>query len=121
MWFVFVIAAILNGGFREKFVTLRLGKQTAHVISTFIFMCAILTGTYLFLDNLSATLSRNDLLLIGGFWLAMTILFEFVFGHYVMGHPWETLLADYNIFKGRVWILVPITTLFAPLFVGTYF
>ncbi|MHC1757249.1 MAG: hypothetical protein AB9861_17760 [Methanosarcina sp.] len=120
MWFLFVIVAILNGGFREKFVTPRLGKQTAHIISTLIFICVILTGTYLFLGSLNVDLSRSDLLFIGGFWLTMTILFEFIFGHYVMGHPWETLLADYNIFKGRVWILVLITTFLAPLFVGTY-
>jgi len=58
--------------------------------------------------------------LIGGFWLVMTILFEFVFGHYVMGHPWETLLTDYNLFKGKMWVLVLITTFLAPWTIGTY-
>jgi hypothetical protein len=120
MWFLFVIAAILNGAFRVAFVTPRVGEHAGHVISTFIFMGVILTGTYLFLGSLNVDPSRSDLLFIGGFWLTMTILFEFIFGHYVMGHPWGTLLADYNIFKGRVWILVLITTFLAPLFVGTY-
>ena len=120
MWFIFVIAAILNGAFRIAFIIPRVGEHAGHVISTFIFMGVILAGTYLFLGYLDAGLARNDLLLIGGFWLVMTILFEFVFGHYVMGHPWETLLADYNIFKGRVWVLVLITTFLAPWIVGTY-
>ncbi|HII01788.1 TPA: hypothetical protein HA351_09125 [Methanosarcinaceae archaeon] len=33
---------------------------------------------------------------------------------------WDRLLADYNILKGRVWILVLLTTFLAPWLVGTY-
>jgi hypothetical protein len=33
----------------------------------------------------------------------MTVMFEFGFGHYVAGHPWEKLFADYNVLEGRVW------------------
>jgi hypothetical protein len=29
--------------------------------------------------------------------------FEFLVGHYVMGHPWSRLLHDYNILAGRLW------------------
>jgi hypothetical protein len=36
-------------------------------------------------------------------WLAMTITFEFGFGHFVAGDPWSRLLHDYNILEGRVW------------------
>lgn len=120
MWFLFVIAAILNGAFRVAFITPRVGEHAGHVISTFIFMGVILAGTYLFLSKLDAELTRDDLIFIGSFCMLMTILFEFVFGHYVMGHPWETLLADYNLFKGRVWVLVLITTFLAPLFMGAH-
>ena len=49
MWFIFVIAAILNGAFRVAFITPRVGEHAGHVISTFIFMGVILAGTYLFL------------------------------------------------------------------------
>ena len=37
--------------------------------------------------------------------LVMTIIFEFGFGHYIMGHSWQKLFADYNILQGRVWSL----------------
>ncbi len=120
MWFIFVIAAILNGTFRVAFITPRVGEYAGHVISTVIFMCVLLIGTYFFLGYLDADLARNDLLLIGAFWLVMTAGFEFVFGHYVIGHPWEKLLEDYNIFKGRVWVLVLLTTFLAPWLVQTY-
>ena len=55
------------------------------------------------------------LLALGVFWTALTIAFEFGFGHYVMGHPWERLLADYNILAGRIWVLVLATMLLGPL------
>ncbi len=121
MWFIFVIAAILNATFREVLITPRLGEHAGHVISTFTFMGIILALTYLFLGYLDAELAGNDLLLIGALWLVLTVAFEFLFGHYVMGHSWEKLLADYNILKGRVWVLVLITTFLAPWLVGTYF
>jgi hypothetical protein len=44
-----------------------------------------------------------------------TIAFEFLFGHYVMGHSWDSLWADYNVLQGRLWPLVLIVTLFGPM------
>ena len=44
-----------------------------------------------------------------------TIAFEFLFGHYAMGHSWDFLWADYNVFQGRLWPLVLMVTLFGPL------
>jgi len=32
----------------------------------------------------------------------------------LFGTPWDRLFADYNLAHRRVWILVPITTAFAP-------
>jgi hypothetical protein len=40
--------------------------------------------------------------------------FEFGFGHYVLGTPWAELLADYDLSRGRIWVLVPIATAAAP-------
>jgi hypothetical protein len=60
----------------------------------------------------------RTLLSIGIFWVVLTIIFEFVFGHYVMGHSWQKLFADYNIFNGRLWILVLINNITAPLISG---
>jgi len=46
------------------------------------------------------------------------VAFEFLFGHYVMGHPWSRLVQDFNLLAGRVWALVLLTTLFAPIVPG---
>jgi len=118
VWLVLVIAAILNGTLRNSFISPRTGEYAGHVISTIILVCVILVVTYLFLSVIKIDYTVTDLLLVGALWLVMTVLFEFVFGHYVIGHPWAKLLADYNILKGRVWILVLIATFLAPLLAG---
>lgn len=119
IWFIIVVAAILNGTFRNAFITPKVGEHAGHVISTIILVCVILVVTYLFISNLKINYTKTDLLLIGAFWLILTVLFEFVFGHYVVGHSWNRLFADYNILKGRIWSLVLLTDLIAPLLVGS--
>jgi hypothetical protein len=75
---------------------------------------AILLITYLFISLFGKTYGRNELLAVGGYWLILTVGFEFIFGHYVAGHSWERLLADYNLGQGRIWVLVLVTTFLAP-------
>jgi hypothetical protein len=54
----------------------------------------------------------------GVLWLVLTLMFEFIAGHYLFGNPWEKLLADYDIFRGRIWIVVLIVTVFAPIWMA---
>ncbi|MDI6884991.1 MAG: hypothetical protein QMD22_01305 [archaeon] len=73
---------------------------------------------FLFLSNVNIAYTTTDLLLIGTFWVILTVLFEFIFFHYGRGESWDTLLANYNILKGRLWIFVLVTVFIAPLLVG---
>jgi hypothetical protein len=58
--------------------------------------------------------SSREALKIGLLWLVLTLGFEFLFGHYVFGNSWDMLLEDYNLSRGRIWILVPVLVLVAP-------
>jgi hypothetical protein len=44
----------------------------------------------------------------------MTLAFEFLFGHYVAGHSWRRLPADYDLSAGRVWVFAPLWVALAP-------
>jgi hypothetical protein len=44
----------------------------------------------------------------------MTLTFEFGWGGLVEGLSWPTMLADYDLTAGRIWVLVPIWTAMAP-------
>ena len=113
-WFLFVILAIINGGIRDRYYKPYVGDLTAHQISTIIFIIAILIITYLILKFSNLQLSNSQALITGTIWLLLTILFEFIAGHYIFGNPWEKIVGDYNILKGRIWSLVLLTTFLAP-------
>lgn len=51
-------------------------------------------------------LEPDEALVIGIGWLLCAIAFEFGFGHYVDGLSWSRLLADYDLTRGRLLLLV---------------
>jgi len=94
-----------------------LGEQTAHVIGTLLFVLVMLAIMWVFVRKLGK-IEPKVLWRIGVMWTVMTVCFEFGFFHFAMGVPWETLLADYNIFAGRLWLVVLLTTLCGPALIG---
>ena len=112
-WFGLVVLAIINGVIREKWYGTFMRELTAHQLSTLIGI--ILFGFFIWiLTGIWKIESARQAYLIGAIWLILTITFEFLFGHYVIGHPWNKLLFDYNLFKGRIWILILIWIAIAP-------
>lgn len=112
-WIGMVVLAILNGAIREKFYGQFMRELSAHQLSTF--MVIIFFGIYIWiLTGVWQIASLKQAVGIGILWCMMTLVFEFVFGHYIMGYPWSILIRDYNIFKGRVWVFVLIWTTVAP-------
>ena len=114
MWLVFVVIAIINAAVRNKVYKPVVGDLVAHQISTVIFVSLIFVVTYLILRVSGLQLTDLSALVMGSIWLVSTILFEFAAGHYAFKNSWEKLLADYNIFKGRIWSLVLLATFLAP-------
>ena len=113
VWVIVLVFAIANGAAREYLLTPRLGGQTGHVVSTLVLCAAIFLAAVLSIRWIGPR-GRRGALVIGATWLALTLAFEFLAGHYLLGNSWEKLLADYNLLHGRVWILVLLATLFAP-------
>lgn len=112
-WIGLVILAILNAAVRQKGYGQYMTELSAHQVSTFIFVILIGIYTYL-ITGAFALQSSRQVLIVGGIWLIMTITFEFIFGHYIMGHSWSKLFQDYNLIQGRVWVVVLIWTFLAP-------
>jgi len=114
VWLLLLVLAILNGAGREALLVPRLGPAVAHVISTLTLSVLIATTTWITVPWIAPPTARAALA-TGATWLVMTLAFEFLAGHYLFGKPWPVLLADYHLLRGRIWVLVPIVTLFAPL------
>ena len=113
VWLGLAILAVLNGWFRESVLIPRLSEAAARAVSTLLLSAIILVVASLTIEWISPR-PHLDAWRIGALWLAMTLAFEFVAGHYLFRVPWHQILADYNIFGGRIWILALLVTLIAP-------
>ena len=116
VWFAIMLIAILNGAARDMLLVPRLGDLVARALSCLTLATLIVLVTWVSLRWIHPP-SLGDAWTIGVMWLAMTLTFEFVAGHYLFRTEWSTLLADYNLFAGRLWIIVLVATTIAPAFV----
>jgi hypothetical protein len=112
-WIPMVFIAMLNGALREGWYGKRLGELQAHQVSTF--SGVILFGIYMWIVfRFWRIESVGQSIVIGLFWLWLTVAFEFLFGYFVADYSWSRLLQDYNIFAGRLWLAVLIWLAVAP-------
>ena len=103
-WLILAVVAVINGTLRQFVYGRHLSELAAHQVSTVTGI--LLTGiTVWILNRFWPIGSAREAWIIGACWFLMTIAFEFGFGHYVAGHSWSRLLADYNVLDGRVWSL----------------
>lgn len=117
VWFLILVTAIGNGGLRDLILAPAFGEFPARQMSSVTLSLLILGITLLFVTRLHIS-RKHQLWYVGGFWLALTLGFEFLFWHYVGGKPWALLLEDYRIWEGRLWALVVLTTAVAPALAG---
>jgi hypothetical protein len=114
IWLLFIPLAIANGAVRDLLLSPAVGELAGRAISSCTLSLLILGVTVALFERLGAD-TTPWLLMIGGLWLVMTVVLEFAFFVLTMGHPMDELLREYDIFGGRLWLLVLATTLFAPL------
>ena len=115
MWLGMAILAIANGYIGETYITPKLGNYGNHVYKTLSFIPVIFLFSWFYVLQTSGEFWLTSALFVSCFWISLTILFEFVFGHYVLGNSWEVLIADYRIWQGRLWFLILLSEAIAPL------
>ena len=111
--------AFANGTLRVVGYQDLVGETAARQIATNVLIIMIAAYT-MALHRRRPLPDIRTALAVGATWTVMTLAFEFGVGHYVFGTAWATLLADYDLTHGRIWILVPIATLLAPALVRAY-
>src|SRR5688572_33055357 len=99
VWFAMLIMASANGGVREAVLVPMMGPGPARAVSTLLLCAIVFLLTYSTIAWIGPRSSR-DAWVIGGLWVALTLAFEFLAGHYLFGNPWSDLLAEYNVFRG---------------------
>lgn len=116
LWLLLAVVAIANGIVRQATYGKTLPELQAHQVSTVTAVLA--TGAVVWaIQRVWPIESVAQSWMIGVCWLVMTIAFEFGFGHYVAGHSWSRLFADYNLLEGRVWPVFLVWVLVVPFVV----
>lgn len=113
VWFLMLVLASVNGAIREALLIPMMGDVAGRAVSTLTLSGLVLLLTYLTIRWIHPR-SRREAWIIGILWVTLTLAFEFLAGHYLFGNPWSQLLEDYNVFRGRIWIVVLITIALAP-------
>ncbi len=112
-WFVMLLVAFVNGGLREFTYGRHLSALAANQLSCLTGI--ILLGTVIYLyQRRWPFVSARQAWSVGLFWMALTVAFEFLFFHYVAGHPWAELLAAYDVANGQLWPLILLWVAVAP-------
>jgi hypothetical protein len=107
------VLGVANGVSRETLYADAVGDEAAHLISTGTLL-ALLVGYMWWLQRRWPLEDRQEALSVGGAWAAMTVVFEFAFGHWVDGDSWSALVENYDMTAGKVWVLVPVAMLAGP-------
>jgi hypothetical protein len=114
IWCGLLMVAFVNGAVRVIWLMPTLGDSAAHLLSALILSTVVIVVTWRAIAWLQPH-SANDALLIGDEWVLLTIAFEFLAGYYLFGASWDALLAQYDVSRGEMWVLVLITMLMAPM------
>lgn len=113
VWLVIIIAETFHGILRAILLQPLVGDFQARQISVFTGSLMILIITILFIRWISAETTKS-LLAVGFLWLALTVLFELIFGRIVMGLSWERIFEDYNMARGGLLPLGLVVLLLSP-------
>jgi hypothetical protein len=118
-WLLLAIAMIANGAFRELLLKPSLGANNAELLSAILGIAIILIITRVALRRLAGA-SASALFRVSALLVGLTLAFEFLFGRYVDRKSWSELVADYAIWRGRLWPIVLATLAFTPFVWGRW-
>ena len=118
-WLIILPFMIVNGIFRELALKEFMPAMVAEAVSVALAIAIVLVLTRYLLRPLAgkapAQLVRASLTLV-----ALTVAFEFLFGHFVDRKSWSELAANYEIWNGKLWPVVLAVIAFAPFLWGRW-
>ena len=112
IWMPMILIAVLNGTARDFVYKNYVSELAGRQISTISLI--ILFGIYFGIVLKKYPIeSEHQAFYIGAIWLILTLAFEFALGRFG-GHSWTYLFNEYNLMKGKIWILIPTWVAIAP-------
>lgn len=113
IWLVLLLAAILNAALREQLFAPWLGKTAALPLSG-ITLSALVFGIALIFIPRFGHLRTTLYFTIGLVWVVLTLAFEFLLGHFLLGQSWRETTQVLILTQGNLFALVLVVTLLSP-------
>ena len=117
VWLLLAVLMSANGIFRELALKPALGATSADIVSAMLGIAIILGITWWLFRPLAGSATR-DLVRASVLLVSLTVAFEFLVGHFVDGKSWSELVANYVIWRGRLWPIVLATIALTPFLWG---
>ena len=117
-WLAIPVMAALNGALRDVTYGKAMNDTVAHSIAVAPLGAAVFLWAFV-LDRRWPLGDRRVGMRVGCIWLALTLVAEFGLGA-ARGTSIDDMLAEYNIARGNLWLLVPLATAVAPELVRRY-
>ena len=118
-WASLAVAMSINGVARELFLKRLVGPAGGDILSAVLGAAIILLTTGYLLRPLAGRpvrdLARASALLVG-----LALAFELLFGHCVDGKSWDELLAEYALWRGRLWSALLLLVALTPFIWGRW-
>lgn len=113
-WGLILVLAMANGILREAFLLTYLSVNIAYFVSGCILAIGILLVAYLSVPRYGDILP-SGFWIIGGYWLILTVIFEFALGYFITGATWSEMLDQYRFKDGNIWPLILIVVVISPV------
>lgn len=113
VWLILVFLAIFNAAIREKLLAPMIGSGIALPVSGLLLSILILLVAFVSIPFFGPSESKTYIF-VGAIWFVLTLSFEFLFGHFMVGKPWHEIIQVFNIKKGDLFIVALFATLIAP-------
>jgi hypothetical protein len=114
VWLLILAFATANGVLREGMLPKVLPHSTAYVASGILLIACILAVSLITIPWLGH-LTLVQYVLVGAWWLGLTLAFEFGFGMLLRGQSFDVMLEGYRFKDGNIWPLVLLAVAAAPL------
>jgi len=114
VWLAMLVLAMLNGIVRDMLLAPVFGITIAQPASGIILSILIFAVSYYSLAFIGASRVR-EYLGVGLFWVCLTLVFEYLFAHYVLGMSWRQVNQIFNIQQGNLFSLALLVSATGPL------
>jgi hypothetical protein len=113
LWLVLLLTAILNAALREQLFAPWLGKTAALPLSG-ITLSLLVFGITLISIPRFGNLRSTRYFTIGLVWVVLTLTFEILLGHFLLGLSWRETARVLNVTQGNLFVLVLVVSLLSP-------